>query len=86
MVRNLFWLDDAAWSSIEPLLPKNQPGARRVDDRRIISGIIHVLQADLDAWLRHYNHERPHLGYRNQGRRPWETVEKFVNQTARQEG
>jgi hypothetical protein len=31
------------------------------------------LQADLDSWLRHYNHERPHLGYRNQGRRPWET-------------
>jgi hypothetical protein len=27
---------------------------------------------DLDAWL-HCNHERPHLGYRNQGRRPWET-------------
>ena len=27
------------------------------------------LQADLDAWLHHYNHERPHLGYRNQGRR-----------------
>ncbi len=27
-----------------------------------------------------YNHERPHLGYRNQGRRPWETVERFVRQ------
>ena len=38
------------------------------------------LQADLDAWLHHYNHERPHLGYRNQGRRPWETVERFVRQ------
>ena len=23
-----------------------------------------------------YNHERPHLGYRNQGRRPWDTVEQ----------
>lgn len=44
-MRNLFWLDDAAWSAIEPLLPKNGAGARRVDDRRIISGIIHVLQS-----------------------------------------
>lgn len=44
-MRDLFWLDDAAWSSIEPLLPKNQPGARRVDDRRVISGIIHVLRS-----------------------------------------
>ena len=25
-------------------LPKNQPGARRVDDRRVISGIVHVLK------------------------------------------
>jgi transposase InsO family protein len=38
------------------------------------------LQEELDAWLHHYNHERPHLGYRNQGRRPWETVEQFVRQ------
>ena len=39
-----FWLSDRAWSAIEPLLPINQPGARRVDDRRVISGIIHVLR------------------------------------------
>jgi len=41
---NLFWLDDEAWAAIEPHLPKNRPGARRVDDRRVISGIIHVLK------------------------------------------
>ncbi len=41
---------------------------------------VEALQADLDAWLHRYNHERPHLGYRNQGRRPWETVERFVSQ------
>jgi transposase InsO family protein len=41
---------------------------------------VEALQADLDAWLTHYNRERPHLGYRNQGRRPWETVERFVRQ------
>jgi len=41
----LFWLSDTAWAAIEPHLPKNQPGARRVDDRRVISGIVHVLKA-----------------------------------------
>lgn len=40
----LFWLSEAAWSAIEPHLPRNQPGARRVDDRRVISGILHVLK------------------------------------------
>ena len=29
--RSLFWLSDEAWAAIEPHLPKNQPGARRVD-------------------------------------------------------
>ena len=41
---------------------------------------VEALQVDLDAWLHHYNHERPHLGYRNQGRRPWETIDLFVRQ------
>lgn len=39
-----FWLSDAQWEAIEPLLPTNRPGAKRVDDRRVISGIIHVLK------------------------------------------
>jgi transposase len=39
-----FWLTDRQWSVIEPLLPKNQPGAHRKDDRRVISGIVHVLK------------------------------------------
>jgi transposase len=41
---HLFWLSDEAWAAIEPHLPHNQPGARRVDDRRVISGIVHVLK------------------------------------------
>ena len=41
---HLFWLDDDARTAIEPHLPKNQPGARRVDDRRILSGILHVIK------------------------------------------
>lgn len=36
---------------------------------------VEALQADLDEWLRHYNYDRPHRGYRNMGRRPIETVE-----------
>lgn len=40
-----FWLSESQWAAIEPLLPRNQPGARRVDDRRVLSGIIHVLTA-----------------------------------------
>ena len=39
-----FWLSDRQWGAIEPLLPNNRPGARRVDDRRVISGIVHVLK------------------------------------------
>jgi len=44
MMANEFWLSDAQWAAIDPLLPKNRPGARRVDDRRVISGIVHVLK------------------------------------------
>jgi transposase len=39
-----FWLSDGQWAVIDPLLPKNQSGAHRVDDRRVISGIVHVLK------------------------------------------
>jgi transposase InsO family protein len=47
---------------------------------------LEALQADLDTWLHHYNHQRPHLGYRNQGRRPWDTVELFVSQSPARQG
>ena len=41
----LFWLSDAQWAVMEPFMPRNQPGARRVDDRRTISGIVHVIRS-----------------------------------------
>ena len=41
----LDWLSDEAWAVLEPHLPKNRPGAPRVDDRRVISGILHVLRS-----------------------------------------
>lgn len=40
-----FWLSDQQWAAIDPHLPRNRPGARRVDDRRVLSGIIHVLKS-----------------------------------------
>ena len=43
--KNVFWLDDLQWSVLEPHLPTKQTGPKRKDDRRIISGIIHVLQS-----------------------------------------
>lgn len=42
---DLFWLTDEQWAAIDPLMPRNRPGARRVDDRRVISGIVHVLKS-----------------------------------------
>lgn len=40
-------------ASIEPRLPKHQPGTRRVDDRRVISGIIHILTSGCDYPAEH---------------------------------
>lgn len=42
------------------------------------SASIGELQADLDSWLAHYNHERPHPGYRNLGLSPIESIESYV--------
>ena len=41
---DLFWLTDEAWAVIEPHLPHGKPGRPRVDDRRVLSGILHVLK------------------------------------------
>ena len=40
-----FWLTDVQFAKIAPLLPTNTRGKKRVDDRRVISGIIHVLKS-----------------------------------------
>ena len=45
MRSNLFWLSDEQWARIEPHLPTDVRGKERVDDRRIISGIVHVLKS-----------------------------------------
>jgi transposase len=40
-----FWLSDGQWARLAPLLPNKPRGVPRVDDRRVISGIIHVLKS-----------------------------------------
>lgn len=45
MVKGYFWLNDKQWAKLEPLLPPYIKGKRRVDDRRVLSGIIQVLQS-----------------------------------------
>ena len=44
MRAGLFWLDDRQWECISPRLPTHLTGPEHDDDRRIISGIIHMLQ------------------------------------------
>jgi transposase len=45
MRSNLFWLSDEQWQQIEPHLPRDVRGKPREDDRRVISGIVHVLKS-----------------------------------------
>jgi transposase len=44
MNRNCFWLTEDQFARLEPLLPTDTRGKPRVDDRRVISGIVHVLK------------------------------------------
>ena len=41
----LFWLSEQSWTVLERHLPHDRPGRPRVDDRRVISGILHVLKS-----------------------------------------
>ena len=40
-----FWLTDEQFARIAPHLPNDTRGKERVDDRRVISGIVHVLKS-----------------------------------------
>lgn len=44
MHTKLFWLSDDQWQRIEPHLPTDVRGVERADDRRVISGVMHVLK------------------------------------------
>jgi transposase len=43
--QDVYWLSEAEWRAIEPHLPRGRRGAHRVDDRRVISGIVHMLRS-----------------------------------------
>jgi transposase len=45
MNRDHFWLTDAQFARIAPHLPTDTRGKPRVDDRRVISGIVQVLKS-----------------------------------------
>ncbi len=45
MDRDYFWIDEEQFARLEPLLPNDTRGVPRVDDRRVISGIVHVLKS-----------------------------------------
>jgi len=45
MGKALYWLSDAEWARLERLMPRGRRGAHRVDDRRVISGIVHMLRS-----------------------------------------
>lgn len=40
-----FWLTDEQFAKIAPPLPNDTRGRERVDDQRVISGIVHVLKS-----------------------------------------
>jgi transposase len=42
-----FWLTQAQFSRLQPLLPNKPRGVPRVDDRRVISAMVHVIRNGL---------------------------------------
>ena len=44
---NLFWFSEKQFAKIQPLLPNDVRGVPRVDDRRVLSGIVHVIKHGL---------------------------------------
>ena len=47
MASHHFWLTEEQFGRLKPLLPNKPRGVPRVDDRRVISGIIHVIRSGL---------------------------------------
>lgn len=45
MNRDCVWLSDDQFARLTPHLPTDTRGKPRVDDRRVISGIVHVLKS-----------------------------------------
>ena len=47
MSKHFFWLSEAQFDRLRPLLPNKVRGVPRVDDRKVISGIVHVIRCGL---------------------------------------
>jgi len=45
MIRGHYWLNNDQFARLEPLLSTDTRGKPRFDNRRVISGIIHVLKS-----------------------------------------
>src|SRR4030095_16739311 len=45
MRENFFCFSDGQWASIEPFIPSNRRGVKPKNNRRILSGIMHVLKS-----------------------------------------
>jgi transposase len=45
MDQHCFWLSERQFAQLAPHLPTDTRGKPRVDDRRVISGIVHVLKS-----------------------------------------
>jgi transposase len=43
--RDIDWLSDAEWEAIQRHLPSRRRGVRRVDDRQVSSGKMHMLRS-----------------------------------------
>ncbi len=56
-----FWLTDDQFARLRPLLPNKPRGVPRVDDRRVNSGIIHVIGNGL-MWRDAPDQYGPHKG------------------------
>ena len=70
MNRAHFWLTAEQFSKIEPHLPTDTRGKARVDDRRVISGIINVLKSG-GRWIDappDYGREKPSTTAMSAGR------------------
>jgi len=68
MWKNLFWFSDEQRARIEPLIPRNRRGVRPKNNRRILSGIMHVLKTGC-RWLDSPPEYGPHKTIYNRSNR-----------------
>ncbi|SCM66622.1 transposase [Donghicola eburneus] len=74
---DLFWLTDAQMASLAPFFPKSH-GKPRVDDRRVLSGIIFINRNGL-RWRDAPREYGPHKTWCDcGGRSPWANEVRYV--------